>query len=125
MPCSDKKGNVTGKLESIAKSESEPIKIRCSINCQFLIVNNYKQTRCQSCAKFNKFLCNSLYKYNGTKQSGKDSDAVRNSSSTSNWRFLSANHQKQRYVDQQRRINAERREQCLKRKFEEEKIYYS
>ena len=123
LPCSDKKGNITGKLESIAKSESETIKIRRSINCQFLIVNNYKQTRCQSCAKLNKVLCNSLYKYNnGIKQSGKDSDAVKNSSSTSNWRFLSANHQKQRYVDQQRRrINAEKREQYLKRKCEEEK----
>ena len=120
--CVDMNGNVAGKLESLTNSHLQTFQIRRSVDCQYIITKDHKHIRCQPCAKLNKVLCNSLYKYNNcTEQSGKDTVCSR-SSSTSNWRFLSDHDQKQRYLDQQRRrINAERCEKYAKRKSEEEK----
>jgi hypothetical protein len=120
--CVDMNGNVAGKLESLINSHLQTFQIRRSVDCQYIITKDHKHIRCQPCAKLNKVLCNSLYKYNNcTEQSGKDTVCSR-SSSTSNWRFLSDHDQKQRYLGQQRRrINAERCEKYAKRKSEEEK----
>ena len=122
--CLDKKGNLSGTVETMSNSNSQTFQTRRSTSCQYLIsANNHKVIRCQSCSQLNKILSNSLYKHTckPENQNKEQSKPGCSSESTTNWRFLSDTDKFERYVDQKRRrINTERRERYVKKKLEEE-----